>query len=78
MNFQKIGFIGLGLIGGSIAEKIKSNDPSTKLYASANRSSTVAEAYRAGLIENSEPLSPSDFSDCDLIFLCAPVESNLA
>ena len=30
MAFQTIGFIGLGLIGGSIAKKMKSNQPDIK------------------------------------------------
>lgn len=33
MAFQTIGFIGLGLIGGSIAKKMKSNQPDIKIYA---------------------------------------------
>ena len=36
MAFQTIGFIGLGLIGGSIAKKMKSNQPDIKIYATAH------------------------------------------
>lgn len=77
MTFQTIGFIGLGLIGGSIAQKIKSNNPDARIYASARHAGTVEEAHRMGLIENSAPLMLTDFSGCDLIFLCAPVEHNI-
>lgn len=77
MKFQKIGFIGLGLIGGSIAKKIKANAPDTQIYASAHHRETIEEAYRLELIANSEPLALPAFSDCDLIFLCAPVQLNL-
>ena len=77
MNFQKIGFIGLGLIGGSIAKKIKANCPETQIYATAHHIETIQEAYKEGIIENSNLLSMSDFSECDCIFLCAPVQRNL-
>ena len=33
MKFDNIGFIGLGLIGGSIARKIKINNPDARLAA---------------------------------------------
>ena len=75
---QKIGFIGLGLIGGSIAKKMKSNQPDIKIYATAHHKETIQEAYREGLIENNDLLPLSAFSDCDYIFLCAPVQRNLA
>ena len=77
MNFQKIGFIGLGLIGGSIAKKIKANCSETQIYATAHHIETIQEAYKEGIIENSNLLSMSDFSECDCIFLCAPVQRNL-
>lgn len=77
MNFQTIGFIGLGLIGGSIAKKLKSDRPDVRIYASAHSRETIEEAYRQGLIENSGTIALSAFSACDLIFLCAPVQRNL-
>jgi prephenate dehydrogenase len=77
MTFDTIGFIGLGLIGGSIAKKIKKDAPDTRIYATAHHEATVQEAYREGLIENDALLPLSAFADCDLIFLCAPVQRNI-
>lgn len=77
MNLNKIGFIGLGLIGGSIAKKIKINHPDCEIIATARRQETITEAFDMGLISNSELLSLDAFSECDIIFLCAPVEKNL-
>ena len=77
MSFHTIGFIGLGLIGGSIAKKMKSNQPDIKIYATAHHKETIEEAYRDGLIENNHLLPLTAFQDCDYIFLCAPVQKNL-
>lgn len=77
MNFHTIGFIGLGLIGGSIAKKIKANNPETRIYAISHHKETIEEAHREGLIENSTPLSPEALNECDCIFLCAPVQRNI-
>ena len=77
MEFKKIGFIGLGLIGGSIAKKIKKNHPECSIIATAHRTSTITEAYDMGLITNCTTLPISAFADCDIIFLCAPVEKNI-
>lgn len=77
MNYHTIGFIGLGLIGGSIAKKIKADHPEIKIIATAHRESTVTQAYQMGLIENNTPLKIDEFSTCDLIFLCAPVQKNI-
>ena len=77
MKFDKIGFIGLGLIGGSIAIKIKEIHPNCEIIATARRKDTITEAYNMGLISNDDLLPLNDFANCDLIFLCAPVEKNL-
>lgn len=78
MDIRKIGFIGLGLIGGSIAKKIKKIHPSAKLIASASREETLYLAFRDGIIENQSFLPLKDFADCDLLFLCGPVKINLS
>lgn len=78
MKSKKIGFIGLGLIGGSIAKKIKVNHPDCEIIATAHRESTIKEAHEIGLITNNSLLPLTAFHDCDMIFLCAPVEKNIA
>lgn len=77
MKFNNVGFIGFGLIGGSIARKMKENDPEVRIIATAGHQSTIEDAYRIGLIDNTTLLSLSDFSECDVIFLCAPVNKNI-
>lgn len=77
MKLKNIGFIGLGLIGGSIAQKIKANHPDCTIIATAGRQATITEACSMGLIANDTLLELSAFGDCDIIFLCAPVEKNL-
>ena len=77
MDFSKIGFIGLGLIGGSIAKTIKCLYPDTELIATAGHLDTITEAYKDHTIANDSLLTLSAFADCDVIFLCCPVKQNL-
>ena len=56
MSFEKIGLIGLGLIGGSIAKTLKRLYPDVKLYATSGHLSTVTAAYAEHTIENNELL----------------------
>lgn len=77
MTLHKIGFIGLGLIGGSIAKRLKRLHEGLSIIATAGHSSTVREAYEQGLIENDAPCGIHDFYDCDYVFLCAPVQRNI-
>ncbi len=77
MNYNKVGFIGLGLIGGSIAKKMKNNHPEVSIIATAGHLDTLEKAHQLGLIENKTMLPLDAFKDCDLIFLCAPVQKNI-
>ncbi len=74
---KTIGFIGLGLIGGSIAKKMIKNHPDWTLLATARKPETLITAHEMGLIVNSASLELANFSGCDYIFLCAPVEKNI-
>lgn len=78
MKLGKIGFIGLGLIGGSIAKRLKVLHPDLTIIATAGHLATIEEAYAEGLIANSTLCDISDFYDCDYIFLCTPVQQNIA
>ena len=78
MKFNTVGFIGLGLIGGSIARKMKENNPDVHIIATAGHQSTIDDAFGLGLIENDKLLPLTAFGACDVIFLCAPVNNNIA
>ncbi len=76
MKTKTIGFVGLGLIGGSIAKAILKIYPNTKILATASRESTVEAAYEEHLIDNNGLLKIHQFGQCDIIFLCSPVKVN--
>ncbi|MQN00705.1 MAG: prephenate dehydrogenase [Lachnospiraceae bacterium] len=79
MNFnpRKIVFVGLGLIGGSVAKAIHATYPDIRLYATAGHKKTVEEAHADGLILNDDLLSDEEIADADVIFLCSPVLINI-
>ena len=77
MSDTKIGFYGLGLIGGSLAKAIKERHPKIEMVATSGHLETVQEAFSAGVITNDALLTAEELSRCDMIFLCAPVRNNL-
>lgn len=77
MTLNKIGFIGLGLIGGSIAKRLKILHKNLNIIATAGHLSTIEEAYAQGLISNNTLCGLEEFYDCDYIFLCTPVQKNI-
>ena len=71
-----IGFVGLGLIGGSIAKAIRHFYPEIKLIATSGKKETIQLALSEKLIDEGCFEVGSAFSECDYIFLCAPVSCN--
>jgi len=73
MNIEKIGIIGLGLIGGSLAKAFK-NRIGVKEIAAFNRNEDVLKAaYEEGVIDQYATDITDIFCGCDIIFICTPV-----
>lgn len=70
------GFIGLGLIGGSIAKAIKNALPDCKLVAYDINTASLELALSEGIVDVAAPGIDQTFSACDYLFLCAPVSHN--
>ncbi len=80
-NQFHFGFVGLGLIGGSIAKAIRKYWPKADICVYNPSRDTLAEAIQdgvadRGLCSEDGPLSGDMFRQCDIIFLCAPVQKN--
>ena len=76
MNDLTIGFIGLGLIGGSIAKAVKRVHPEYKIIAYNRTRSSLDNAVNDGNVDLAVSNIDETFSQCDYIFLCTPVELN--
>ncbi len=76
MGNMHIGFIGLGLIGGSIARALRENIPEIKISAYDVNHATLSAALKDGVIDQAAARIDDTFGDCDYLFLCAPVQKN--
>lgn len=76
MNDFKVGFIGLGLIGGSIARALKHFYPNVSIIAHTRSQATAQYALDEGIIDEACAEIGESYKSCDYIFLCAPVEAN--
>lgn len=78
---NNFGFIGFGLIGGSIAHALRElyqdSDIIAYNYYKTKRHEKLEAAKKDGIL-NEISISLSDFSKCDVIFLCAPVLTNIS
>lgn len=78
----KIGFIGFGLIGGSIALCLRKNHPDAILtafrYNKNKPNKDLEQAVAEGVLNKISTDLMADYSDCDLIFLCAPISTNIS
>ncbi|BBF41894.1 prephenate dehydrogenase [Lachnospiraceae bacterium KM106-2] len=80
MDDISIGFIGFGLIGGSIAKAIKETHPNARILAynyHQNTNTSLELALSEHVIDEIVTELKPSFHDLDLIFLCAPVLTNI-
>lgn len=81
MNTTTVGFIGFGLIGGSIARALKLLDEPFHIiafdYHREEKNLGLSLALSDGSIDNITK-DITLLSSCDIIFLCAPVLKNIA
>lgn len=73
-----IGFIGLGLIGGSMAKAIKKANPHYHLMAYNRTQETAQLAKQDRIIDEICEENDPRFAACDFIFLCTPVTQNIS
>lgn len=82
-----IGFIGFGLIGGSIAKALKKAFPNCLLYAldhhaklpdEPSKNQALNQALSDGVLDGIETSLTKRLAGCRVIFLCAPVLTNIA
>lgn len=80
-SIHTIGFIGFGLIGGSIARALKRVNPEFQLCAYDYHKDHPSMDLKAALSDHVLDLVTTSLAEglpeCDLVFLCAPVLSNI-
>lgn len=78
MQLQKAGFVGLGVIGGSLAKAIRQYFPDCQIVAFDKNKEALALAIQEGTIHISCSSINENFRNCDYIFLCTPISYNNA
>jgi len=75
MQNTTFGFIGLGLIGGSIAKALRLAYPECTIIA-YDTSVSIMQAAREDVVNKVYNGITEAFCACDIIFLCTPVDFN--
>ena len=73
MEILQIGFIGFGLIGGSIAKALRASRPQCHMIATSRSLSPLYQAQKDGVLDEVTDCVNEQFSGCDIIFICTPV-----
>lgn len=73
-----IGFVGLGLIGGSIAKAIRRVFPNYKIIGYDKDTEAMEKAKEDGTLDVIVSDVDTEFYPCNYIFLCTPVGHNMA
>ena len=69
----KVGFIGFGLIAGSIAHALKESGNNYYIIATSRRLEPIYKAKEDGVVDDVLDCVDDRFASCDFIILCTPV-----
>ena len=72
--FSKIGIIGLGLIGVSLAKAFRARTSIQTIVAFNRHEDVLIEAKKQHVIDDYATEITDIFSNCDIIFICTPVQ----
>lgn len=75
--FNKTAFIGLGLIGASLAQAMLDRKLTRQIVACDNDVNTLNVAQAIGLISQGSNHLPDILAGCDLVVICVPVQAVL-
>lgn len=73
MTIKKAGILGFGLIGGSIALAIKKRC-NLEIVAFSRSEAPLLKAFGEGVLSEYSVSDLGIFRDCDIVFLCTPVD----
>ncbi len=77
MRNLTFGFVGIGLIGGSVAKALRRVYPSCKIIVFNRSAESRVMAMNDGTANIAVAQVDDTFKECDYIFLCTPVEKNV-
>lgn len=77
MDFERIGIVGLGLIGGSLALAVRRAWPGATIVGVDIDEGVVREARERNLVSDAST-DLASLADADLVVLAAPVRANIA
>lgn len=72
-DFLTIGFVGFGLIGGSIAKAIKAVHPGYRIVVTSRSLAPIQAAKNDGIADIITDKIDNSFGACDFIIICTPV-----
>ncbi|WP_284177569.1 prephenate/arogenate dehydrogenase family protein [Rhabdaerophilum sp. SD176] len=78
LPFERVGIVGLGLIGSSIARALRQSDSARTIVAIDRDAAVQARVTALGIADTVTGDAAAGVAGCDLVILCVPVLANAA
>ena len=73
MRFNKVGLVGVGLLGGSLGLALRERRLAAHVAGFVRRSASIGECLRHGAVDSASTDLDGIVQDADLVVLCTPV-----